>query len=230
MRGVRHEVQRQLELVAAVGAVPEAIGLSLRIDEADREALAHKLRRGKRGYEELRSCAYVVVHPGASAPSRRYAPARFAVVARQVSRQLGVTIVFTGDKSERDVVGAIAGAAGADAINLAGELALGELVALIDGAELLISNNTGPVHIAAAVGTPVVDLYALTNPQHTPWQVPHRVLSRDVPCRDCYRSVCPRGDGACLDIAPDEVIAAVSALWRSSPASAARARSAAQRA
>lgn len=217
--GVRHEVQRQLDLVAAVGAVPGSLGLSLSIDEADREALARKLGR---------SSAYVVVHSGATAPSRRYAPERFAAVAREVSRQFGVTIVLTGDQSERDVVEAIARAAGADAMNLAGELVLGELAALIDGAELLISNNTGPVHIAAAVGTPVVDLYALTNPQHTPWQVPHRVLSRDVPCRDCYRSVCPRGDGACLDIAPEEVTAAVSALWHSSVATARVRRSAAR--
>ncbi len=59
-------------------------------------------------------------------------------------------------------------------------------------APLLVSNNTGPVHIAAAVGTPVVDLYALTNPQHTPWGVPNRVLYHDVPCKYCYKSICPR--------------------------------------
>jgi ADP-heptose:LPS heptosyltransferase len=78
---------------------------------------------------------------------------------------------------------------------------------------LLVSSNTGAVHIAAAVGTPVVDLYALTNPQHTPWLVPHRVLSRDVPCRNCYKSVCPRGTMACLDIAVEEVVAAACELW-----------------
>jgi ADP-heptose:LPS heptosyltransferase len=54
------------------------------------------------------------------------------------------------------------------------------------------------MHVAAAVGTPVVDLYALTNPQHTPWGVPHRVRFHDVPCKYCYKSVCPEGHGHCL--------------------------------
>ena len=55
-----------------------------------------------------------------------------------------------------------------------------------------------PVRLAAAVGTPIVCLYALTNPQHTPWQVPSRVLFHEVPCRDCLKSVCPQGHHACL--------------------------------
>jgi len=69
---------------------------------------------------------------------------------------------------------------------------------LIAQAQALVSNNSGPVHLAAAVGTPVVDLYALTNPQHTPWQVPARVLNRDVPCRNCLKSTCPQGHHDCL--------------------------------
>lgn len=170
----------------------------------------------------IRSSEYVVVHTGATAPSRRYAPERFAAAARTISRQLGVTTVLTGDRSERDIVEAIVGSAGVDAVNIAGELTVGELASLIRGAGLLISNNSGPVHIAAAVGTPVVDLYALTNPQHTPWMVPHRVLNRDVPCRYCYKSICPNGDGACLDVPVEEVVAAAKAVWHSSVATAAR--------
>jgi ADP-heptose:LPS heptosyltransferase len=87
------------------------------------------------------------------------------------------------------------------------------MVALIADAALLISNNSGPVHMAAALGTPVVVLYALTNPQHTPWQVRQRVLYHDVPCKYCYRSVCPQGHHACLSaVTPGEVIAAAEAL------------------
>lgn len=73
-------------------------------------------------------------------------------------------------------------------------------------APLLIVNNTGPAHIAAALGTPVVDLYALTNPQHRPWQVASRVLSHDVPCKYCYQSVCPWGHHACLAQVPPEAV------------------------
>jgi ADP-heptose:LPS heptosyltransferase len=87
---------------------------------------------------------------------------------------------------------------GSPSRSVAGSLDLSELAALLARADLLVANNTGPVHVAAAVGTPVVDLYALTNPQHTPWMVPCRVLSRDVACRWCYKSVCPEGHHRCL--------------------------------
>lgn len=89
-----------------------------------------------------------------------------------------------------------------------------ELAALIEAAPLVLTNNTGPAHIAAAVGTPVVDLYALTNPQHTPWRVPSTVLSHDVPCRNCFKSVCPEGHHHCLTlIAPERVTRACAHLW-----------------
>jgi ADP-heptose:LPS heptosyltransferase len=89
------------------------------------------------------------------------------------------------------------------------------LGALLSLAPVLIANNAGPVHLAAAVGTPVVDLYALTNPQHTPWGVPNRVLSRDVPCRFCYASVCPQGHHDCLRlVTPDEIVSAAVELVR----------------
>jgi ADP-heptose:LPS heptosyltransferase len=85
------------------------------------------------------------------------------------------------------------------------------MAALLAVAPLLIANNTGPVHLASAVGTPVVDLYALTNPQHTPWMVPNRVLNADVPCRNCYKSVCPEGHHDCLRRVPPAAVARAAA-------------------
>jgi hypothetical protein len=68
--------------------------------------------------------------------------------------------------------------------------------------------------MAAALGTPVVDLYALTNPQHTPWMVPHRVLYHDVPCRNCYKSICPLGHHNCLRlVSPDDVVSAAVSVF-----------------
>ena len=63
---------------------------------------------------------------------------------------------------------------------------------------MVVSNDACPAHIAAALGTPVVDLCALTNPQHAPWQVESGVLFHDVRCRYCYKSVCPQGHHKCL--------------------------------
>jgi lipopolysaccharide heptosyltransferase II len=194
---LRHEVRRQLDLVAAVGFRAREERMALRLPAASREAVAAFLGEEVRGGGPL-----VVVHPGASAPSRRYPAERFAVVAGRLSREAGCRVVFTGTRDEEGVVARIREAMGAPSWSTAGRLDLGSLAALISEARLLVANNTGPVHLAAAVGTPVVDLYALTNPQHTPWMVPARVLSCDVACRWCYRSVCPEGHHRCLTGVP----------------------------
>jgi ADP-heptose:LPS heptosyltransferase len=97
----------------------------------------------------------------------------------------------------------------AQVISLAGQLSLTELAALLEQTPILISNNTAPVHLASALGTPVVALYALTNPQHTPWRTRNRVLYQDVPCRFCYKSVCPEGHNNCLRlVSPDSIVSA----------------------
>jgi lipopolysaccharide heptosyltransferase II len=211
--GVRHEVVRQLDLVATVGC-RDAVGkLSLHIPAASRAAIDELLsEQWPDGGGPL-----VVVHPGASAPSRRYPPEDFAAAARRLRVELGCRIAVTGTTDEMRLVDSVRQVIGGDAVGLAGRLTLAELAGLIDRASLLIANNTGPVHLAAAAGTPVVDLYALTNPQHAPWGVPHRLLFRDVPCRWCYKSVCPEGHHGCLrGVSPEEVVEACRDLLDSS--------------
>jgi lipopolysaccharide heptosyltransferase II len=202
---VRHEVQRQLDLVAAVGARTTDSRLSFDVPASD----ARRIRNFVAGMHR----PLVVVHPGASAASRRYPPEQYARAVDLLIGQTGCSVIFTGNSAEEALIrGVQHGMAGATH-SLAGALSLGLLGALIAEADLLISNNTGPAHIAAAVGTPVVDLYALTNPQHTPWQVRSRVLFHDVPCRNCYKSVCPAGHHDCLKrVAPERVTAAAREL------------------
>jgi lipopolysaccharide heptosyltransferase II len=214
--GIRHEVQRQLDLVATVGATTADHHLSLAIPLAARREAARLLHEaGVSGSD------YVVIHPGATAPSRRYPSERFAEIVAALSAHR-YQCVITGGGHERELARQVAGM---PSINVAGQLDLPTLAAVIGGARLLISNNTGPVHIAAAVGTPVVDLYALTNPQHTPWMIPARVLSNDVPCRWCYRSVCPEGHHLCLQgISASEVVDAALSLLAEVDASPATAR------
>ena len=196
-RLVRHEVRRQLDLVARVGARTGNERLSLRVPPAARARAASLLDRLGVGPDR-----WVLVHPGASAPSRRYPAESFAEAARSLAAQTGREIVFMGRPEERALVDSIRAAMRAPSHSVAGRMDLAEMAALVARAPLLISNNTGPVHVAAAVGTPVVDLYALTNPQHTPWHVPHRVLFHDVPCRYCYKSVCPEAHHNCLRLVP----------------------------
>ncbi|KIF81351.1 lipopolysaccharide heptosyltransferase II [Noviherbaspirillum autotrophicum] len=201
---VRHEVQRQLDLVATIGARTADERLSFRVAAADAEWAASCLR----SLDIAPGMPWVVLHPGATAASRRYPAQHWKAVARDLSARLACPLVLTGSAQEAALAQEI-GAGIARAYSLAGQLSLGQLGALIAAAPLVISNNTGPAHIAAAVGTPVVDLYALTNPQHTPWQVPSRVLFEDVPCRFCYKSVCPQGHHRCLEgVSPARVVGA----------------------
>lgn len=204
--GVRHEVRRQLDLVATLGWRPSSERLSLTPPPAAYAAVDAMLG------EAVRGRSWAVLHPGASAPSRRYPPALYAEAVRLLHGE-GWEFVATGDAGEAALVAEIAARSGVPLADWSGRLSLAELAALIDRAPLLLTNNTGPAHIAAAMQTPVVDLYALTNPQHTPWAVPSRVLSHDVPCRWCYRSVCPEGHHRCLlGVAPETVAAAALAL------------------
>ena len=208
---IRHEVQRQLDLVKSIGCTTHDPRLRVTVSEAAKHSIKQHLHHW--GLDSRQN--WIVVHAGASAPSRRYPSEQFAKVTQTLSQQ-GITPVFTGVASEQTLVDSIRQQMSAPSQTLVGQLTLSEMTALLATAPLLLSNNTGPVHLAAAVGTPVVDLYALTNIQHTPWQVPSRVLYHDVDCRLCYKSICPEGHHDCLRlVSPEQVVAAVLDLLQS---------------
>lgn len=208
---VRHEVQRQLDLVRHVGAEIADERLAFTPAPADLDAVRSRLHA--LGIDP--DGRWLVLHPGASAPSRRYPPHHWQTLVRELRERVGCPLVFTGAAHEAALVGQIGAGAGVPIHSFAGQLHIGELGALMAQASLVVSNNTGPAHLAAAVGTPVVDLYALTNPQHTPWRVPSRVLNHDVDCRNCERSVCPQGHHDCLEkLAPSQVVDAVCSLLK----------------
>ena len=177
LSGIRHEVTRQLDLVRTLGARPAGEHFSLHTGPGVAERLAGKLR--PLGLDAERP--FLVLHPGVSEDKRQYPVPYFAEAARQLAHTVGCQILLTGVASEKPLAEVIRRAVGPAAHDLTGQLNLEELAALIGRAALVIANNTGPVHVAAAVGTPVVVLYALTNPQHTPWRVPYRLLPFDVP-------------------------------------------------
>ncbi len=204
----RHEVRRQLDMVETIGCTTADERILISVPKDAMRSVRGKLLR--RGLDLSRP--WLVIHPGASAPSRRYRPDGFAAVASKLI-QGGFQIVFTGDRSERRLVKQIQSMVGAPTYSLAGYLELVDLAALLKLAPMLVSNNTGPVHVAAGVGTPVVDIYALTNPQHQPWCVPSRVISHDVPCKNCLKSVCPLGHHNCLRLVrPAQIVQAVYSL------------------
>jgi lipopolysaccharide heptosyltransferase II len=209
-QGIGHEVERQLKLVKTIGCSTRSEQLSFRVLPKDREELGELLAQTNLN----ETAPWIVIHPGATAPSRRYPVRQFAAAANELCRR-GFQIVITGSPDESSLVNELQADLHTPGISLAGRLTLGQLAALLERSPLLLTNNTGPAHLAAALQTPVVDLYALTNPQHAPWGVNHRILSYDVPCKYCFKSSCPEGHHDCLQrIPPEDVASAVLDVYR----------------
>jgi ADP-heptose:LPS heptosyltransferase len=151
-------------------------------------------------------------------PARTYPWDQYAEVIARAVDALGARVVVTGATSEQPLVEAIVGALATtyrDRVSAAaGTLSFPGLCALIERADVTITNNTGPMHVAAAVGTPVVVLFALTNPpeQWGPWRVPHRMLWHDVPCRICYSRICPTTHECLRLVSPATIVAAAGEL------------------
>jgi lipopolysaccharide heptosyltransferase II len=201
--GMRHEVQRQLALVAALGFHTADDRLRFAVKPKDRSAV--QMRLSAAGLKPLQP--YVVVHPGATASSRRWPAGWFGTAAQVLAVNVRCVVVFCGDEGDVPLVEEARASMTINHLSFAAQLNLGELAALIEGALLLVANNSAPMHLAAAVGTPVVSLYALTNPQHTPWRVPARVLSQDVDCRWCLKSICPKQHHLCLNAVEPQAVA-----------------------
>jgi ADP-heptose:LPS heptosyltransferase len=170
----------------------------------------------------LAGSPYLVLHPGTSVPARAWPAERFAALAELLVRQ-GRTVVVTGAPSERALTARVA--AGGGVLDLGGRTDLAGLAAVLEGAEAVVVGNTGPAHLAAAVGTPVVSLFAPTVPSRrwAPYGVPCVLLGdQDAVCRDTRVTTCPFPGHPCLtSVTPGDVVAAVGRLLTTEPAAVA---------
>jgi lipopolysaccharide heptosyltransferase II len=209
-----HEVERGLDLVGAIGLATNNLDLILKVSDRARGNIFDLL--SAHGIDPCHPL--VVVHPGCSMPARTYPWEMYARVIDLLIEHLGARVVVTGSDEECELVEQLLGFVQEDnhraTLALAGKLSFPELCALIETADLTITNNTGPMHISAAVKTPVVVLFALTNPpeQWGPWRVPHRQLYHDVSCRICYNRICPYGHECLRLVTPEMVVDAASEL------------------
>jgi ADP-heptose:LPS heptosyltransferase len=166
---------------------------------------------------------YVVLHPGTSVPARAWPVERYAESARTLTED-GHRVVVTGAPSERQLTAAVvAGTVPGAAVDLGGRTDLRELASVLAGAQAVVVGNTGPAHLAAAVGTPVVSLFAPTVPalRWAPYGVPTAVLGdQHAPCRDSRARTCPVPGHPCLSgVTPDDVRAALHRLIGDIPGS-----------
>jgi ADP-heptose:LPS heptosyltransferase len=195
-----HEVQRSLDLVRRAGyPLPEGDDGRLR------------LRRPGRMPSGL-APPYVVVHPGASVPARTWSRRRWAELVALLAAS-GRRVVVSGTSGERRLTARVAGTEG---IDLGGATDLAGLAEVLAGADAVVTGNTGPAHVAAAVGTPVVSLFAPTVPAHRwhPWGVPYALLGdQGIACAGCRARECPIPGHPCLETVATQAVAdAVEAL------------------
>jgi ADP-heptose:LPS heptosyltransferase len=215
--GERPEPERMLATVRAAG---------FELPSGDDGKLALRLPPGAAWQPVAPESPYLVVHPGTTAAARAYPPERWAETVRLLSRA-GWPVLVTGSASERELTAGIVAAARAGlpeqggqpaVLDLAGALDLAELARLLAGAEAVLVANTGPAHLAAAVGTPVVSLFAPVVPaaRWAPYGVPVALLGdQEAACRDTRRTVCPVPGHPCLTgVEPAAVLAAVERLVR----------------
>lgn len=198
-----HEVERALSLAATLGySLPSGDFGDMRI-------------RPVTGANPVPWPEYVVVHPGASVPARAWAPELHAELVRKLVRR-GHNVVVTGGPEETGLTAQVCGPPDEAVVDLGGKLSFGRLARVLEGAGVVVVGNTGPAHLAAAAGTPVVSLFAPTVPaaRWRPWAVPQVLLGdQQIPCAGCRARRCPYPGHPCLTaVRPDEVVAAVTEL------------------
>lgn len=153
---------------------------------------------------------YAVLNPGAAWPNKRWPAARFSAVARAIRERHAMMSIVTWGPGEKELAERVAQETGGAAV-LAPTTTLGDLIALLRGAALMLSGDTGPTHIAAALGTPIVGLYGPTRPSRNgPWAPLDITISRDAVCRCHHLRRCTEVRMCLMDVEVAEVVEAIS--------------------
>jgi heptosyltransferase I len=194
-----HVVRKNLAVLPALGIRSDAVRFPFRVPSsivADR--LSTEAPDG-----------YVLINPGAAWPNKRWDPTRFGAIAGRLRDRFGLTTYVLWGPNESALADTVV-ASSAGAARRAPETTLGDLLAVSRGAKLMISGDTGPAHLAAAMGTPMVGLYGPTWPaRNGPWDPADEVVSRADTCQCHHKRECQVGRMCINEITVDDVFAAV---------------------
>ncbi len=192
-----HAVWRYLNVARHLGAPPTLPRFRLGLTPA----LPDFLASGDR--------PWVVLHPGARWATKLWPAAGWAQLGDWLSREKGLGVIITGSAADQELADQIITRMREQALNLAGRTSLPELAGVMQKARLAITADTGPMHLAAALGTKVVAIFGPTSPGRTgPFGPGHRVVRLGLECSPCFQRHCPE-PRCLLELAPDAVLAAV---------------------
>jgi heptosyltransferase-2 len=196
-----HQIHEYLHLAAVLGANRTPVEPKLAVTQAEIEqvedAWLSRLRQQRAASGRVEPLILFGLNPGAEyGPAKRWPAEAFAAVAREASSRIKNCVWFVfGNAADRELGDRIVNWAGRDVFNIAGRTSLREFLALLKICRVLLTNDTGPMHAAAALGTPVVVPFGSTSPELTgpglPGDLRHRLLKSDAPCAPCFRRVCP---------------------------------------
>ena len=193
-----HQVHDYLHLLRGLGIAAEPVAPRLHV--SDKEAAA--VRSGLFGSHDK---AWLGLNPGAEyGPAKRWPADRFISAANELRRLTGCACVVFGGPQDRPITEKIAAAT--HALDLTGKTTLRELAACFRVCRAVLTNDTGPMHLASAVGTPVIVPFGSTAPELTGPGSPYAVLKGDVPCAPCFRRECPIDHRCMCSITVDQVV------------------------
>jgi len=202
-----HVMRKNLSILSALQIAPPAPELRLQPVATPEMVKAIQAAGGSNGY--------IVINPGAAWPNKCWPPDRFGALAKALRDRTGLHSLVTWGPRERALADAVSQASGG-AATPAPPTSVSDLAALMQSAALAISGDTGPLHIAAAVGTPIVGLFGPTRPERNgPWEPRDEVISRSETCVCHHKRQCLRGAPCINEIAVDEVITAAERRLRS---------------
>jgi len=214
---IAHQIHEYLHLATALGANPEPLAPQLFVSLEEIEAAKKKF-----GLDKISNPIFGL-NPGAEyGPAKRWPVEKFITAAREIQKRTNCVWVLFGGKNDRPLTAQIESAIRnpqSAIFNLAGKTCVGELRALLKVCRVLLTNDTGPMHVAAALGTPVVVPFGSTSPELTgpglPGDPRHRLLKSDAPCSPCFLRECPI-DFRCMNgISVERVVEAVQSVTAS---------------
>ena len=194
---IESAVERYWVVARALGAGTGPKQFVVPIDNADRQWAADQLNP----LTGLR----VAMHPGARWMTKRWPAEHFANIARRLDREFAANCILLGSPAEQYIAGEITGAVARRCINLVGQTSLKQLAAVLSLVDLMVTNDSGPMHLAAALGVPVVALYTCTSPRRAaPFGTGHTVIPTTIWCAASYLKQCARLE--CMDeLTPERV-------------------------